>query len=92
MENVSVKLVIHGRVQGVWFRESTRKQAVELGVSGWVKNRVDGTVEALIEGPEDSVKKLIDWCHKGPPYAKVDQVDEIWVDWKGELDSFKVVF
>ena len=92
MENVSVKLVIHGRVQGVWFRESTRKQAVELGVYGWVKNRVDGTVEALIEGPEDSVKKLIDWCHKGPPYAKVDQVDEIWVDWKGELDSFKVVF
>ncbi len=92
MENVSVKLVIHGRVQGVWFRESTRKQAVELGVSGWVKNRVDGSVEALIEGPKDSVKKLIDWCHKGPPYAKVDQVDEIWVDWKGELDSFKVVF
>ena len=92
MENVSVKLVIHGRVQGVWFRESTRKQAVELGVSGWVKNRVDGSVEALIEGQKDSVKKLIDWCHKGPPYAKVDQVDEIWVDWKGELDSFKVVF
>ncbi|MBW1764426.1 MAG: acylphosphatase [Deltaproteobacteria bacterium] len=92
MENVSVKLVIHGRVQGVWFRESTRKQAVELGVSGWVKNRVDGSVEALIEGPKDSIKKLIDWCHKGPPYAKVDQVDEIWVDWKGELDSFKVVF
>ena len=92
MKNVSVRLVVHGIVQGVWFRESTRKQAVELGLKGWVKNRPDGTVEALIEGPKDSVKMLIDWCHKGPPYSKVEKVDKIWMDWEGEFDSFNVVF
>ena len=92
MNNIRVRLVIEGRVQGVWFRESTRKEAFSLGVSGWVKNRSDGTVEALIEGPEDKVKKLVEWCRQGPPYARVTRVHETQEDWKGEFSSFDVVF
>jgi len=92
MSNIRVRLIIEGRVQGVWFRESTRKEAVSLGVYGWVKNRPDGTVEALIEGPEDKVKKLVEWCRQGPPYARVTRVHEMQEEWKGEFSSFDVVF
>jgi len=92
MSNIRVRLIIEGRVQGVWFRESTRKEAVSLGVYGWVKNRPDGTVEALIEGPEDKVKKLVQWCRKGPPHAQVTQAHETQEEWEGEFSSFDVVF
>jgi len=67
VNNVRVHLIIEGRVQGVWFRESTRREAVSLRLSGWVKNLPDGAVEALIEGPGNQVKELISWCHRGPP-------------------------
>lgn len=87
-----MRLIIEGRVQGVWFRESTRKEAVSLGVYGWVKNRSDGTVEALIEGPEQKVKKLVQWCSKGPPYAQVTRVHETQEEWEDEFSSFDVVF
>ena len=92
MSNIRVRLIIEGRVQGVWFRESTRKEAVSLGVYGWVKNRSDGTVEALIEGPEQKVKKLVQWCRKGPPYAQVTRVHETQEEWEDEFSSFDVVF
>ncbi|HNH76956.1 MAG TPA: acylphosphatase [Candidatus Obscuribacter sp.] len=72
---VLAKLKIHGRVQGVFFRQSTREKARELGLSGWVKNMPDGTVEALAAGPESLVNELIAWCHKGPAYARVDKVE-----------------
>ena len=62
MNNIRVRLIIEGRVQGVWFRDSTRKRARELGVFGWVKNRYDGNVEVLAEGPQESVNSLIAWC------------------------------
>lgn len=70
-----VRLKIRGRVQGVFFRQSTCQEAKLLKLSGWVKNNPDGSVEALVEGPDDDVKKLIDWCHQGPPSARVDSVD-----------------
>jgi len=92
MGNVRVRLVIKGRVQGVWFRDSTRREAVSLGVFGWVKNKRDGSVEALVEGPEEDVKKLISWCHKGPPSARVLKVHETEEDWQGEFRSFDVTF
>ena len=92
MGNTRIKLVIEGRVQGVWFRDSTRKEANRLGVFGWVRNRPDGAVEALVEGPEEHVRGLVAWCRQGPPYAKVTRVDESQEEWVGEFDSFDIVF
>ena len=92
MGNVRYRLIIKGRVQGVWFRDSTRREASRLGVTGWVKNRHDGAVEAVAEGPEDRVKSLISWCHHGPTAARVTRVDETQEVWRGEFDSFDIVF
>lgn len=72
---VVAKLKIHGRVQGVFYRQSTREKARELGLSGWVKNMPDGTVEALAAGPENVIDELIAWCRQGPAYARVEKVD-----------------
>lgn len=92
MGNIRMHLIVEGRVQGVWFRDSTRREAVTLGVFGWVRNRPNGTVEVLAEGPEDNVKKLVSWCHHGPPGAKVQQVHETPDEWKGEFKSFDVIY
>jgi acylphosphatase len=92
MKNIRLRITISGRVQGVWFRESTRRKATALGVFGWVKNRRDGTVEALVEGPEDQVKKLASWCHRGPPGAEVSRVQETPEKWQGEFSSFDILF
>lgn len=92
MRQSRVHLIIEGRVQGVWFRDSTRREAVALGVSGWVRNRREGTVEVLAEGPEDRVNKLVSWCHAGPPAAKVSGVRETRYDLQGEFTSFEIIF
>jgi acylphosphatase len=70
-----VRVVAHGLVQGVWYRQSCRAVAVELGLSGWVRNRSDGTVEVLVEGPEPDVARLVSWCRHGPPRAEVTALD-----------------
>ena len=92
MANLRMRLIIEGRVQGVWFRDSTRREAVGLGVTGWVRNRPDGTVEVLAEGQEGDVKKLTAWCRQGPSYAVVTRIHESEEPWKGEFDSFRIVF
>lgn len=92
MRNIRIHLIIEGRVQGVWFRDSTRREAISLGVSGWVRNMRDGSVEAIIEGPEDHVKKLVSWCHHGPPGAAVSSVKETLEEWQGEYSSFDIVY
>lgn len=92
MANIRVRLIIKGLVQGVWFRDATRREAFRRGVTGWAKNRFDGSVEVLAEGPEDNVRELIDWCHHGPPAAKVTHVDETQEAWQGEFDGFDIVF
>jgi acylphosphatase len=92
MDNIRVRLIIQGRVQGVWFRDSTRREAMHLGVSGWVKNRRDGGVEVVAEGPEERVKQLVAWCHHGPSYARVTDVHQTKEEWLGEFDSFDIVF
>ena len=92
MGNIRVRLIIKGRVQGVWFRDSTRKEALRLGVTGWVKNRSDGHVEMLAEGPEERVKELVAWCHHGPSNAIVSAVDETAEAWQGVYDSFEIVY
>ena len=92
MGKVRVRLIVEGRVQGVWFRDSTRRQAQQLGVYGWVRNCPDGTVEVLAEGPEEDVRRLVAWCHRGPSAAKVSHVHENREPWTGEFNSFEVVF
>ena len=67
---------VRGRVQGVNFRESLRAEAERLGVAGWVRNRADGSVEALLQGSDDAVKRLIDWARRGPPAARVEHLEE----------------
>jgi acylphosphatase len=69
------RVLLAGRVQGVWFRESCREQARAVGVSGWVRNLADGRVEAVLEGPDAAVERVVRWCHDGPARARVDRVD-----------------
>lgn len=92
MDTIRAHLIIEGRVQGVFFRDSTRREAIELGLCGWVKNRFDGSVEVVAEGPKEKVETLIAWCHHGPPIARVTKVHEIKEDYTGEFDSFRVTF
>jgi acylphosphatase len=75
-ESVTRRLRIHGRVQGVWFRESMRQEALALGITGWVRNRLDGTVEAVIQGEANAVRLLTEWARRGPSHAEVQRVEE----------------
>ena len=69
------RAVVHGRVQGVFFRDSTRERANAHGVAGWVSNRSDGALEAVLEGPPEAVQNVLSFLHTGPPHASVDHVD-----------------
>lgn len=82
---INVHVLIYGSVQGVWFRASTKQKAEHLGLKGWVRNTHNGCVEAVFQGNKDKVDEMIDWCHKGPPLAKVQKVDLIK---KQSLDNF----
>jgi acylphosphatase len=75
MNDKRVQVVIRGHVQGVGFRVSCQQQAVALGLTGWVRNRWDGAVEALFEGPQEAVDAMLGWCHRGPPAADVTSVE-----------------
>lgn len=79
---------ISGDVQGVSFRYYTRREAKRLGVKGWVRNLYDGRVEVLLEGEEVYIKRLIEWCRRGPPLARVREVEVDWEDYEGEYKDF----
>lgn len=85
-----VHVTIYGRVQGVCFRESTRRQANTLGVSGWVKNCFDGSVEAIIEGEPSAVEKMLEWLRQGPAFAKVDKLQYTEVAPDNSAHAFRV--
>ncbi len=89
-DKVRVHLVIKGRVQGIFFRATACDEATRLGVTGWVINCRDGSVECVVEGEKDKVDRLISWCHHGPPGARVTDVDVRWEECTGEFDSFSV--
>ncbi len=72
------RVIFHGRVQGVFFRANCQKKAVEIGVKGWVRNIPDGTVESIMEGDENSLNDLIEWCSKKQPLARVSYVEVSW--------------
>jgi acylphosphatase len=78
------QVVISGRVQGVGFRYALRSRASSLGVSGWVRNRLDGNVEAAFEGPREHVELLLRWCRQGPSVAYVDEVEVAWQEPESE--------
>ena len=85
-----VVMVVKGRVQGVFFRDSTRRKAKELGLVGTVRNLPDGTVEVIAEGPSDSLGALVHWSRSGPPGAEVTQVRTTDLESTGEFDDFTI--
>ena len=91
-EKVRAHAVISGRVQGVFFRMETKRAAEQYDVSGWVRNRADGTVEAVFEGDRKQVAAAIEWCKKGPPMSRVINVDVDWEDYTGEFMTFGITY
>ena len=83
-ESVRVHVYVGGRVQGVWFRDSTWQQADRLGVNGWVRNLADGRVEAVYEGPREAVDELLEWTRRGPERAHVTALEVHDEEPKGE--------
>ncbi len=86
-EATTRRLVIRGRVQGVWFRESMRREAERLGVSGWVANRLDGSVEAVVQGSPEQVEAITHWARRGPDDAQVTEVTA--TDAAGDFSGFE---
>ena len=91
-ENVRVRLIVEGRVQGVFFRYTTNQQANRLGVNGWVMNRRDGAVEIVAEGAREAVGQLIQWAQQGPPGAQVTKVEIQDEPASGEFNGFTVKY
>jgi acylphosphatase len=89
MGKKAVRLIIKGLVQGVGFRASLREVALHYGVSGWVRNRNDGSVEALLEGDEEKIDAVILWARRGPPRARVTSVEKFDVQYIG-LKEFRI--
>jgi acylphosphatase len=88
-ERVRSRVVIHGNVQGVFFRDTCRRKADDRGVAGWITNRPDGAVEAVFEGDPDAVSVLVDFCRRGPRGADVSSVDETGEEPEG-LSGFEI--
>jgi acylphosphatase len=86
-----VHLVVRGRVQGVFFRASTQREAERLGTTGWVRNLPDGAVEIRAEGQEATLRQLVAWTHRGPDRARVDAVEEEWLSSTGDHHDFRIV-
>ena len=84
------RVIFHGRVQGVFFRASTKDAADRAGVTGWVRNLRDGSVEALFEGERDVVERLIETCRTGFPMARVDRADIEWREGPASSHSFEI--
>ena len=83
----TLHLRIEGRVQGVWFRESMRREADRLDVKGWVRNQPDGSVEALVQGTHEAVDALLDWTRIGPPMAQVERITQ--TEAQGQYSTFE---
>lgn len=86
-----IRVLISGRVQGVFFRMETKRFADQLGVTGWVQNKADGNVEAVFEGEESLVNQAVSWCKKGPPRSNVTDINIFREKYTGEFTSFNVV-
>ena len=91
-KQVSAHAIISGRVQGVFFRVETQRAAKRFGVFGWVRNKRDGTVEAVFEGQQQAVDAVLQWCQEGPNLAVVKNVEVKWLDFTGEFERFDITF
>ena len=87
-----VHVYISGRVQGVFFRAETQRAAKGFNLTGWVRNLADGRVEALFEGEDKSVDKMLEWCHIGPPAARVENLIVTEEPYTGEFNDFTIKF
>jgi acylphosphatase len=85
---ITRRLRIRGQVQGVNLREAMRQRAEQLKITGWVQNRLDGSVEAIVQGEAFAIDAIVDWVHQGPPGARVDSLDVETADAEGNYDSF----
>jgi acylphosphatase len=85
-----VHVFVRGRVQGVFFRDHTRRWAVSLGLKGWVRNLEDGRVEVLAEGEKGSLEDLVGRIRLGPPAALVENTEVAWEGFRGEFDDFRI--
>jgi acylphosphatase len=88
MSKICVHIFVTGKVQGVFFRQNTKRQAQGRGVCGWVSNLSDGRVEAIFEGEDVSVKEVVDFCRHGPSFAKVEHVEVFFEDYTGIFSDF----
>jgi len=91
-KKIRAHAIITGKVQGVWFRVETQQAARSQGVTGWVRNKMDGSVEAVFEGDEADIQATLSWCHNGPPHARVDEVAVTWQAYTGKHTDFKVTY
>ncbi len=89
-EHLRAHVIVHGLVHGVWFRASTKDEADRLGVTGWVRNLPDRSVEAVFEGEKKKVEEIVGWCHRGPSGAEVSNVDIAWEPFRGEFVHFEI--
>jgi acylphosphatase len=87
---VRAHVFIGGAVQGVFFRQQTHRLAASLNVNGWVRNTYDDRVEAIFEGEIDNVQRMLEFCKKGPLYARVTKVEVVWEEFVGEFEDFRV--
>jgi acylphosphatase len=85
-----VEIVVRGRVQGVFYRDSTRRKAMELGLVGTVRNLPDGAVEIVAEGPAAALETLVQWCRLGPPAAEVRDASTVYCDPSGRYSDFSI--
>jgi acylphosphatase len=92
MTQLRAHLKIHGRVQGVFFRATTQEEGRRLGLTGWVRNCPDGSVETVAEGESEKVEEFIRWCRHGPSPARVERVDVEKTDHRGEFKDFEVKY
>ncbi|MCP3940236.1 MAG: acylphosphatase [Desulfobacteraceae bacterium] len=89
-KTISIKTIIKGRVQGVFFRVQTQKTALDLNLAGYVKNLPDGSVEAVFQGDKSAVSKILEWCRTGPPGSRVDHVLPESTNFLSGCDSFDI--
>ncbi|MFZ0544874.1 MAG: acylphosphatase [Candidatus Promineifilaceae bacterium] len=85
-----IQATVHGRVQGVFFRQTTRSEAQKFGLKGWVKNERNGTVSVTAIGPEEVLKQFIEYLHQGPPGAQVSRVEVAWSEAEQSFKGFDV--
>ena len=88
--NARAHVLVDGRVQGVFYRANTKEKARSFGLTGWVRNCIDGRVEAVFEGHRRSIEGMIQWCGEGPPSAHVEDVAIKWEEYTGEFNAFDI--